>query len=59
MLALQNIFYFLVLSIIIAVVVGALTKDTFEKQCKHGLLVFGQLVGGVFALAVVVYLLSR
>jgi hypothetical protein len=59
MLALQNIFYFLVVSVIIAVVVGALTKDTFEKQFKHGLLVFGQLVGGVFALAVVVYLLSR
>jgi hypothetical protein len=59
MLALQNIFYFLVLSVVIAIVVGALTKDTIEKQFKHGLLVFGQLVGGVFALAIVVYLLSR
>jgi hypothetical protein len=59
MLALHNILYFLILSVIIAVVVAALTKDTFEKQVKHGLLVFGQLVGGVFALAVVVYLLSR
>lgn len=59
MVMVQNIFYFLVLSIIIAIVVGALTKDTFEKQFKHGLVVFGQLVGGVFALAVVVYLLSR
>ena len=59
MLALQNIFYFLALSIIIAVVVAALTKDTFTNQVKHGLVVFGQLVGGVIALATVVFLLSR
>jgi len=59
MLALQNIFYFLVLSIIIAIIVGALTKDSFEKQVKHGLVVFGQLVGGVIALTAVVFLLSR
>jgi ABC-type polysaccharide transport system permease subunit len=59
MLALKNIFYFLVLSIIIAVVVSALTKSPFKKQVKHGLIVFGQLVGGVIALTVVVYLLSR
>ncbi|MCX7918652.1 MAG: hypothetical protein N3A72_03370 [bacterium] len=59
MLAIQNIFYFLALSAIIAVVVAALTKDTFKKQVYHGLVVFGQLVGGVVALAVVVFLLSR
>ncbi len=59
MLALQNIFYFFIISVIIAIVVGALTKGKIEKQFKHGALVLGQLVGGVFALAIVVYLLSR
>ncbi len=57
--ALSNIFYFIIVSAIIAVVVGALTHDTYARQLKHGLVIFGQLVGGVVALAVVFYLLSR
>lgn len=56
---LQNIFYFLALSAIIAIVVGALTHDSIERQLKHGLIVFSQLVGGIVALTVVVYLLSK
>ena len=54
-----NILYFFIISIVISAVVFLVTPGLPSQQFKHAAWVFAQLVGGMFALALVVYILTN
>ncbi len=55
----MNILYFFIIAIVISMVVFLVTPGSPMQQFKHAAWVFAQLVGGMFVLALVVYILTN